>query len=159
MNRLFFCTVSVVTVMASACGPAPAPNESGETPSTPASSASSLGRSATSDLVGPDGEAWNSSGSPVPGTSLTISPNPMDFCDGVPKVSQVAWDAAAASPGRLNIYVRDGQAQFKLWASPPTPVGERATGAWIRPGVTFVAVDRMTERVINSVTVEGVTCN
>lgn len=103
--------------------------------------------------------AWDAAQAPVTGTTLTVSPNPADFCTDAMQVVQVQWDMTAANPTGLQIWIEDSKGNHKLWVAPSTRQGTKNTGPWISAGSRIVAVDSATNRVLNAVTIVGAPCS
>jgi|GEM_PF-3727153 len=100
---------------------------------------------------------WDDSESPVMGTSISVSPNPVDFCASKTASVQISWDLAAAKPKNPQIWVRNSQGQ-KLWTAFKNLEGSKGTGKWVKEGIQFIAIDSTTRKVINSVSVQAANC-
>lgn len=117
------------------------------------------GRDTPATTPDPSEPQWDTSASPVAGAELSVSPDPADFCTDKLQVVEIRWDVVAANPSRLQIWVEDHQGKRKLWTAAKNYADVKATGKWARPGMKFIAVDPVQNRVLNSVTVQGGTCD
>lgn len=103
-------------------------------------------------------DAWDFSNAPVDGTRMAVSPNPADFCVEKLRVVDVEWDLGAAGARTPQVWVQEPNGKRQLWAALKEPTGGKPTGKWVRSGTQFIAIDRSTMEVINSVTVEAAPC-
>lgn len=103
-------------------------------------------------------DPWDFSGAPLQGTRIEVSPNPVDFCTAKLQAVDVAWDLAEAGARSPQVWVQEPNGKRQLWAALKEPVGGKRTGNWTRAGTQFIAIDRSTLEVINTVTVEAATC-
>lgn len=103
-------------------------------------------------------EQWDASGAPRAGALISASPNPVDFCSDALQVVQVEWDLAESGARAPQIWIEEPNGKRKIWAALKEPTGSRKTGNWARSGMRFVAIDRATRQVLNSVTIEPLPC-
>lgn len=101
--------------------------------------------------------SWDASGGPVAGTSITVTPNPVNFCTEELAVVEVSWDVTAAASKYVQLWVNNN-GEEKLWLSVKEQAGSRQTGKWAKAGLEFVAVNPSTKKAINSVKVESIAC-
>lgn len=103
-------------------------------------------------------DAWDFSTSPMPGTRIAVSPNPVDFCGAKLQAVEVEWDLAEAGARSPQVWVQEPNGKRQLWAALKETTGGKRTGNWTREGMQFIAIDHSTREVINSVTVEAAPC-
>lgn len=100
---------------------------------------------------------WDTSSAPVPGTALTLAPNPLNLCTEKNASAEVVWDMTAANPKALQLWIRSN-GKSKLWAAVKIASGKKRTGKWLKAGTEIVAVDASSKKVINSVQATAAAC-
>lgn len=92
---------------------------------------------------------WDFAAPAADDVSLTISPDPVDFCDGGTRSVTVRWEIARsyASP---QIWAQPG-VKAKLFSAPSDRASEEETGDWVKQDTTFYLVDAATGRVLKQV--------
>lgn len=117
--------------------------------------ADSAGTAATPNVVAP---AWDASSPPVAGATLSVMPNPVDFCTDKLQVVDVSWDVTAAKVPTVEIWVEETGGKQKVWVATRELQGGKATGKWVREGMKLIAIDPAQKRVLNSVMVGAAPC-
>lgn len=128
---------------------APAPMDAGTAGAGP----TGTGNQVTDEVV------WDESDAPVAGTRISISPDPVPFCDAAQQVVEVEWDLVAAESKYLQLWIEEKNGKRKLWVETKTLAGAKRTGNWATAGTRFVAVDPRDSRVLNSVTIQPAPCD
>lgn len=139
----------LVLAVVSGCGGDPAPS----TP-TAGTAASQPG---DADVAAPE-EAWDESAAPAAGARMSITPDPVPFCDAKRQAVEVSWDVAAAAPKHLQLWIESQPGKRKLWVETKTLAGTKRTGPWVAEGARFVALDAHGRRVLAAVTVRAAPC-
>lgn len=152
MPSRLICLATVICLLA-AC--------SGEDASTPASNSQAASSSDSTDSVAQPapGSEWDASQTPVAGATLTVTPNPVDFCTDKTQAVEVTWDVTSANPSALEIWLEDPRGERKLWVAPSVRSGIKTTGKWMQPNSKVIAVDAAGARILNTVTLAAADCD
>ena len=102
--------------------------------------------------------AWDESMAPVAGTSLTVAPAEVDFCNQKTARVEVSWDFATSGAKTAQIWIRSSK-EDKLWAAFNEKTGKRMTGNWAKPTTEFLLVDPGAKKLLQKTRVSAKSCD
>ena len=89
---------------------------------------------------------------------LSVDPMEMQACDKSSRTATLHWDASKIEGvNGVEIWMSNPGKEPKLFGRVPN-VGEKTTGAWVRPGATFILKNKLDGSEITRTEIKSVPC-
>jgi hypothetical protein len=89
---------------------------------------------------------------------LSVEPTEMQACDKTYRTATLHWDASKLEGvNGVEIWMSNLGKEPKLFGRAPN-VGEKTTGAWVRPGATFILKNKLDGSEISRAEIKSVPC-